>query len=95
MLVTLLPNCIHTADLILGVLDCVLAKELQLCQLKELIGVGNGIERGAQIFECLLVADGHKRRERIALASAVCLRLQECLEQLRGVRDEGLGVLEN
>lgn len=39
------------------------------------------------------MADGHKGRERIALAGVIALRAQERFEQLWGVGDERLGVL--
>lgn len=61
------------ANLILSILYGILSEEFQLCQLKELIGVGNGVKCDAQIFERLLVANRHERRERIAFAGAVCL----------------------
>lgn len=82
-------------NLILRILYGVLSEELQLCQLKELIGIGNGVKCSAQIFERLLVADGHERRERIAFAGAVCFRLKERLNQFGGIRNEGFGVLED
>jgi hypothetical protein len=63
--------------------------------LEELIGVGNGIERGAEVFERLLVADGHESGKGIALARAVGLRFEEGLQKLRRIWDERLGVLED
>jgi hypothetical protein len=79
----------------LGVLHSILPQELQLRQLEQLVGVGDRVEGGAEIFERLLVANGHEGGERIALARAVGLRFEEGLEKLGGIGDERLGVLED
>jgi hypothetical protein len=42
-----------------------------------------------------LVADGHERCKGIALAGAVGLALEESLDQLRRIGNEGFGVLED
>jgi len=88
------PRCLET-HLVLGVLYSILSEELQLRQLEELVGIGDRIKRGAEVFERLLVADGHERGEGIALACAVGLRFKEGLKKLGGIGDERLGVLED
>lgn len=73
----------------------ILPQELQLSQLEEFIGVGNGVKGRAEILEGLLVADRHERCKGIAFAGTVGLGLKEGLEKFGSIGDERLGVLED
>jgi hypothetical protein len=84
---------VHHTNLVLRVGNCVLANELQLNKLEQLIRVGDTLKDGAQVLESLIMADGNQSGESVSLAGSVTLGLEESLQKLRSIGHKGLVVL--
>lgn len=89
------PGSPHDTYLILRILDSILPYELQLDQLEKLIRIWDSIKYTAEICQSSLVTDADQRRECVPLARMIAFALQECGYQLRGIRNQTLGVLED
>lgn len=64
-------------NLVLGVLNSILPDELQLDELKQLLGIGNALEDRAQVEQRLLVVYVSEGGESVPLAGWVALGLEE------------------
>lgn len=74
-------------------MDRVFPDKLELDQLQEFLGVRNAIKYGAQVSQCLVVADAGEGSKAVPLARRVALAFEECGNEVGGVGDEGGRVL--
>lgn len=87
--------CNKRIYLVLGVLDGILADELELDKLQQLLCVRDAVEDGAQVHEGPVVVDARESGECVPLAGGVGLGLEEGTDELGGIGDKGGGVLED
>lgn len=50
--------------------------------------VGNSIENGAEVFQCLFMADRNEGGESVALARWIALVVQECCQEIGRIRHQ-------
>lgn len=79
--------------LVLRILHSILSNELKLNQLQQFVGIRDAVESFTEIFQGLLVVDGHESGESISFASVVVLGTEEGLNEFWSIGDQGFGVL--
>jgi hypothetical protein len=85
----------YQTNLVLGVLNRILANELEFDKLKKLLCIGNAFKNGTEVNEGSIVVNANKSGKTIPSANTVTLSLEESRNEFGGIWNQGRRVQEN